>query len=221
MLKWIVLGLVVIALVSIVTVTIYVEREAPFHKEELARGTSGKVLILYHPSRDAQFSDELTVALARGFEDAKLSVERRTMTGSTPATAEEFDAIAVVSNTFYGQPDWPTTRYLKRARFEGIPTIGIMAGSGSTERAQVELTDGLRSAGADLRGVHSLWIARPNDPARQGEDNRRVAGSMARKFAFELGQQVAAQRPNVGAQQVGVGMVPPVASNAPSQPANR
>jgi hypothetical protein len=200
MLKWILIGLVVAVLVSVLAVTIYVEREAPYRSEVLARGASGKALILYHPSRDAQFSEELTEAMARGFEDAKMTVERRTMTAETPARPEGFDVIAVVSNTFYAQPDWPTDRYLKRADLKGIPTLGIMAGAGSTERAEATLTKALTRTGADLRGVYSLWISRPNDPARQEEDNRKVAASMARQFAFELGRQAAAQpKPDTGA----------------------
>lgn len=190
MLKWVILGLVLTMLISLVAVTIYVEREAPYSSEVLAPGEAGKALIFYHPSRDAQFSDELSLALARGFEDAKLGVERRTMTSATPPTVQGFDVVAVVSNTFYGQPDWPTMRYLKRADFKGIPIIGIIAGSGATGRAQTALTEALGRTGADLRGVHPLWIARPNDPARPDEDNRQVAASMARKFAFELGRQV-------------------------------
>ncbi len=193
MLKWILIGLVVTVLVSLVAVTIYVEREAPYRSEVLTRGTSGRALILYHPSRDAQFSEELTEAIARGFEDAKMTAERRTMTAATPVRPEGFDVIAVVSNTFFAQPDWPTERYLKRADFKGIPTLGIMAGAGSTERAELTLSRALSDTGADLRGVHSLWIARPNDLARHDEDNRKVAASRARELAFELGRQAAAQ----------------------------
>jgi len=192
--KWIILAIVMITLLGIIAITVFVEREAPYHSEKLARGGTGKALILYHPSRDAQFADELTLALAQGFEDAKLAVERRTMTRGTPAGAAGFDVIAVVSNTFYAQPDWPTRRYLKRARFQGIPAIGIIAGSGRTKNAQTVFTEALAHTGAELRGIHPLWIARPNDPARVNEDNRLVAASMARKLAFDLGRQVTAER---------------------------
>lgn len=147
-------------------------------------------MILYHPSRDARFSDELTEALARGFEDAQFSVERWTMTGETPARPEGFEVTAVVSNTFYAQPDWPTGRYLKRADLKGVPVIAIMAGAGSTERAQQKLTDALKAAGADLRGVQPLWISRPNDPTRQNEDNRAVARSIAHRMASDIGTKV-------------------------------
>lgn len=219
MIKWILLGLAAIALVSVVAVTFHVEREAPYSSEVLARGASGRALVLYHPSRDAHFSDELSLALARGFEDAKLTVERRTMTGSTPATADEFAVIVVVSNTFYGQPDWPTKRYLKRARFEGIPTIGIMAGAGSTQRAQAILAEALQGTGADLRAVHSLWTLRPNDPARPDGNNRQIAANMARKFAFELGQQVTAAKTAMPA--VPLKMVVPVDREQPAPRAPR
>lgn len=190
MLKWIILGLIGIALVSLVAVTLWVEREAPYRSEIVAKGEAGKALILYHPSRDAQFSDDLSLAMARGFGDAGMMVERRTMTSATPAKPEQVDAIAVVSNTFYFQPDWPTMRYLKRVDFKGIPVIAIMAGGGSTDRAQAKLTTALKAAGADLRGIRPLWTSRPNDPARLAEDNRKIAEEHARKFAFDLASKL-------------------------------
>lgn len=179
-----------IGLVSVFVVTLYVQREAPFKQEALSAGGKGKALILYHPSRDAHFADDLTEAIARGFADAGLAVDRWTMTGGTPAKPEGYDVIAVVSNTFFWRPDWPTMRYLGRADFKNQPVIGIMAGAGSTVQSQAKLSEALRKTGADLRSVRSLWIARPNDPARLDDDNRVVAAGIARKLAEQLGRAI-------------------------------
>lgn len=191
--KWIVLGLVVIVIVAVVAITIYVEREAPFEQDRLAEGTAGKALILYHPSRDAHFADELTNSLARGFADRNLGVERWTMTGETPPHPEGFAVIAVVSNTFYQGPDWPTARYLARAEFKGTPVIAIMAGSGSTERAQLALGNAIDRTGARVLAVRSLWITRSNEPSQPTADNRQAAMMIARKLAGDAaGQAIAA-----------------------------
>ena len=191
--KWILLAVIVIAVIGMAAVTFYVEREAPFGKEALATGSRGKALILYHPSRDAHFSDDLTLALARGFEDAGFSVERWTMASDAPGRPEGYDVIAVVSNTFYMRPDWPTMRYLKRADLGGRPVVAIMAGAGSTEAASRKLGEALRRANAGPTQVRSLWISRPNDPARPGEDNRAVAGLIARQLAKEVGEAAVAR----------------------------
>jgi hypothetical protein len=190
MLKWIILAVVAIALIGAIAVTWYVQREAPFKQDKLVSAGREKALILYHPSRDAHFSDELTEALAQGFADTQFSVERWTMTGETPAQPQGFAVIAVVSNTFYARPDRPTMHYLERADFKSAPVIAIMAGAGSTDRAQGLMTDALKRSGADLRTVRSLWISRPNDEARMTEDNRAVARSIARKMASDVGAAV-------------------------------
>lgn len=196
--KWIVLGIVVIVIVAVVAITIYVEREAPFEQDRLAEGTAGKALILYHPSRDAHFSDELTNSLARGFADRNMAVERWTMTRKTLPRPEGFAVIAVVSNTFYQAPDWPTTRYLARAEFRDIPVIAIMAGSGSTDRAQLTLGNAIERTGARVLAVRSLWIMRPNEPGQPTADNRQAAMMIARQLAADAaGQAVAANHAKV------------------------
>ncbi len=186
MIKWIILGLIAVAVISLIGVMIWVEREAPDQSEILARGNKGKALILYHPSRDAHFSDDLTVAMAHGFRDAGMATERRTMTSTTPAKPQGFTVVAVVSNTFFFRPDWPTMRYLERADLQGIPVIAIMAGGGSTTQSQTKLYKALKHANADLQGVKSLWTSRPNDPTKPADNNRKVAEDIARKFAFDL-----------------------------------
>lgn len=200
MFRSVILGLIGILLISAVAVTFWVEREAPDQSEIVATGGKGKALILYHPSRDAQFSDDLSMAMARGFGDAGMMVERRTMTKTTSAKPEQVDVIGVVSNTYYAAPDLPTTRYLKRADFTGKPVIAIIAGAGSTDEAQAKLTAAIKATGADLRSVRPLWTSRPNDPAAPSGDNRKIAEEQARKFAFDLASElVTAKKQSVAA----------------------
>ncbi len=193
MLKWIILALIISVLIGTLAVTIFVQREAPFRSDSLGAKGVKRALILYHPSRDAQFSDDLTLAIARGFEDAGLSVDRQTMTKDTPVKPRNYAIIAIVSNTFFWQPDWPTMRYLNRSDLNGVPTIGIMAGGGATERARQKLIKALVRSGADLRDTRSLWVSKPNDDMRLHENNRAVAGDIARSFAFNAARRVIAQ----------------------------
>lgn len=189
---WLRLVLVVVAaaLIGALAVTWYVQKEAPLRQETLAAKGRARALILYHPSRDAHFSDELTEALAQGFADKQISVVRWTMTEETPARPQGFAVVAVVSNTFYSRPDRPTMQYLERADLNDIPVIAIMAGAGSTARAQSILADALSRTGADLREVRSLWTYRPNDETRTTENNRAVARSIARELARKMGAEV-------------------------------
>lgn len=174
-----------------VAVTIWVERKVNFRHEALAPQGRQKALVLYHPSRDAEFSDELSLAVADGLKDAGLAVDRETMTGDTPARPQGYAVVAVVSNTFWATPDWPSRRYLRRADLRGLSVVGLICGAGSTDRSQRKLADALRMTGANVLGTQHFWISRPNDEARMKEPNRRVAQEMARRFGLETGQTVA------------------------------
>lgn len=185
--KWVILSLVAIALIGIAAVTLWVEREAEFRKERLSTQGRAKALILYHPSRDAHFSDDLTMALARGFQEDDLTVERWTMTSETPPDPSGFVVVAVVSNTFYGAPDWPTRAYLKRASLTDQPVIAIMAGSGTTQRAHISLAKALEVTGAHLLEIRSLWTTRPNDPTQASGNNRQIAMDIAQAMARRAG----------------------------------
>lgn len=184
--KWIVLGIIIIAIAAVAGITLFVEWEAPFRSERLVKRGSHKALILYHPSRDAHFSEELTLALAQGFEGNGLSVERWTMSRAAPARPVGFDIIAVVTNTFFGHPDWPTMRYLKRADFKNVPVIAIVAGGGGTERARRTIEKVLDKTGGDVREIRELWISRPNELGKTGvhaDTNRALAAAIAQNTA--------------------------------------
>lgn len=179
--------LFVVALV----VTLIVELEADYVHEDLGRPGIARALVLYHPSRDARFSDDLSLAVARGFQRAGMAVGRATLTSETPERPEGYTIIAVVSNTYYWTPDLPTLRYLKRARLDETPVIGLMGGAGSTNRSQRVLDEALRRTGARSVETRSFWLWRPNEEARTDEPNRSVAIELAESFGFESG--IAAQ----------------------------
>jgi hypothetical protein len=168
-----------------VALTVVVERETTYKLEHLSEDGSRRALVLYHPSREAKFSDDLSLAIAAGLHAAGFTVDRATITGQTPARPEGYDFLAVVSNTYNWAPDWPTTRYLKRARLRGIAAVGVIGGAGSTERSERILGEALRGTGADVFGTHSFWLWRPNDKTRLDEPNRKVGLEMARRFAAD------------------------------------
>lgn len=190
MVKWIILAGLAALILGFVGLTMWVETEAPFRKERLATGTLGKALILYHPSRDAHFSEDLTRALARGFEEDGLKVERWTMTRRTPAKPEGFAIIALVSNTFFRAPDWPTQRYLERARFENQKLLVILGGGGNTKRAEIALLQAVERTGADPIALRSLWTSRPNQPGAAATINRALALEIAQGMAIEAGAEI-------------------------------
>ena len=180
--------IVAVLLVAAFGVTAYVEAEADYRLEAISSADSPKVLVLYHPSRDAHFSDEISLAVAEGFRDAGLAVDRATITGKTPATPQGYALVAVVSNTFWFTPDLPTSRYLGRARLQGLRTVGLMCGTGSTGRSERKLRAALEKAGAIVVTTRSYWVSRPNDEKRTDQPNREVARQMARALGLEVGQ---------------------------------
>lgn len=184
------LALAAVLLSGLVALTVWVESETEFRLEALSNQGAQKALVLFHPSRDARFSDDLSIAVARGLTDAGFAVDRATMTGSTPARWPQYRLIAIVTNTYWWTPDRPTSRYLARARFAGVPLMGLIGGAGATGRSQRRFETELKSTGGMLLGVRSYWILRPNDETRLQEPNRALAIQMARQFAFDCGRRV-------------------------------
>jgi hypothetical protein len=181
----------VFLLAAAIGVTAYVENEADYRLETISGTGSPRVLVLYHPSRDAKFSDEVSLAVAAGFRDAGLAVDRATLTGKTPASPQGYALVAVVSNTYWFTPDLPTHRYLGRVRLQGLGAIGLMCGAGSTGRSERKLRAALENAGARVVTTRSYWVFRPNDEKRVNQPNREVARDMAHKLGLEIGQTLA------------------------------
>jgi hypothetical protein len=108
------LGLAVLAL------SLIVELDGPHRTETLGSDNRrGKALVLYHPSRDAHFRDDLSEAFAQRLVAAGFQVDRATLTAATPSSPTGYDVVAVVANTYYWTPDLPTLRFLKRTQFQG------------------------------------------------------------------------------------------------------
>ena len=175
------------ALGGFAMVTLVVEQEADYTLQSLGGEGEPKALILYHPSRDAHFTDELSLAVAEGLKAAGYAVDRATLTGTTPDQPKGYRLLVVVSNTYFWTPDLPTLRYLKRARLDRLPTVGVIAGAGATGRSQRVLERSLSDSGAAVIAMRSLWIARPNDEHRPTEPNREVALQLARQLGFSTG----------------------------------
>ena len=187
-----VLALTLAAALAIVSVIVEVEGE--YRHELLGGGGKGRALVLFHPSRDAHFSDDLSLAFSEGLREAGFAVERATLTSETPSRPEGYVLIGVVSNTYYWTPDLPTLRYLKRARLEGVAVVGLIGGAGSTGRSERVLHEALRRTGARVIQTRSFWLWRPNDESRGSESNRHVALQMAKQLGTESAHVVLAGR---------------------------
>jgi hypothetical protein len=186
------IGLVLLPLMVLAAVSVWVEMEAADRHEALGGQGPQKALVLYHPSRDAHFSDDLSAAFADGLKASGLAVERATLNSNTPAAPQGYALIAVVSNTYYARPDLPTLHYLERARLDGTAVIGLIGGLGSTDAAQRRFDQALRRTGARVLDTRSYWIWRPNDPAAAGEPNRAVATRLAREWGAQSGRALRA-----------------------------
>jgi hypothetical protein len=175
-------------LCALAAVSLGVELEAGDRHELLGGAGPAKALVLYHPSRDADFSDDLSLAFCEGLKDAGFAVERATLTAQTPAQPTGYALVAVVSNTYFGAPDLPTLHYLERARLPEVPVVGLIGGLGSTDRALRLFDQALRRTGARVLQARAYWIWRPNDEAAPHASNRAVALDLARRSALEHGR---------------------------------
>lgn len=183
---WFALGC--LFLIGLVYVSVLVQIEGEPRQEQLGGDGPRKALVLFHPSRDAHFSEDLSWAVVQGLKAAGFAVERATITGKTPTRPQGYALIVVVSNTYYWAPDLPTLRYLERARLEGVALLGLIGGSGSTDRSRRLLDEALRRTGGNVLATRSFWLLRPNDERRLTEPNRDVAVQMAHQFAAEAAQ---------------------------------
>jgi len=186
MMHWRVGAWVGVAVAAVAALAFAVEREAPYRRQALGGAGPGHALVLYHPSRESHFSDELSMAFAQGLQASGLMVERATLTADTPAPGGDWTLVAVVSNTYFSTPDLPTLHYLARVRLDGVPTVGLIGGWGATARSQRLLDEALRASGARVLGVHAYWLWRPNAAASTASE-RDVAVELARRFGLELG----------------------------------
>jgi hypothetical protein len=188
--KKIALAVGVLLLAGLAVVSVVVELEADYTLQDLGGDGKARALILFHPSRDAHFSDDLSMSLADGLKTAGFAVDLATLTRETPATPRGYALIAVVSNTYYWTPDLPTLHYLERAQLNDIPVVGVIGGAGSTARSQRILDEALRRTGAKVIGTRSFWLWRPNDENRMSEPNRDVALQLAKQFGMDSARTV-------------------------------
>lgn len=184
------LAIAFVLVLAVAVVAVVVEREGPSTVETVSSSGTLKALILYHPSRDARFSDDLSLALARGLVTAGFAVDRATVTAETPARPAGYALIGIVSNTYFWTPDLPTTRYLRRARLQGIPVVGVVGGAGATGRSERVLRQSLAATGATVLSTQSFWLLRPNDESRSKEPNRQVAIDGAKQLGIATGTRI-------------------------------
>ena len=194
-------------LAGIAVLSVAVQSESIYTLRNLGGEGQGRALVLFHPSRDAHFTDDLSMAFSDGLKDAGLAVDLATLTASTPGDPSPGDPtpgdptpgdlkryalIGVVSNTYYWTPDLPTLRYLGRAKLDSSLVVGLMCGAGSTTRSESILKEALRKTGARRVETRSFWLWRPNDRNRMSEPNRDVALRRARQLGAEMGRTVLA-----------------------------
>ena len=187
-----------------VLVTLVVETEVADEREIVGGAGPARAVVLYHPSRDAHFSDDLSQTIAATLAAAGYSVERATLTHATPASWPGVTLLVVVSNTYWWTPDVPTLRYLARARLRGIAAVGIIGGAGSTDRSRRMLETALHRTGAKVLGAQAYWLLRPNDESRFEEPNRAVALQMARDWVLRTAPAALRVAPGQDPESVGI-----------------
>jgi hypothetical protein len=182
-------ALIALVVLAAIVVSVIVERESAYALRTLSADGRARALVLYHPSRDAHFADDLALAVAHGLQSAGFAVDLATLTSSTPAP-QGYALVVVVSNTYYWTPDLPTLHFLARAKLNGIALLGVIGGAGSTGHSERVLEQALRRTGGNVIDTRSFWLWKPNDESRLEEPNRDVAMQMATQLGANVGQRV-------------------------------
>lgn len=178
-------------LVFAAAATIFVERESEYLSEILNDTGELNALVLYHPSRDAGFTDELSSGVAAGLASAGFAVQRHTVTRNTPVPSSDINLVVFICNTYWWSPDLPTLRYLKRVNLKDTDVVGIVGGAGSTTRAARLFQTALMKAGANVLTVQEYWLYRPNDDTNlTGGDNRVIAVNEANALGASISKLI-------------------------------
>jgi hypothetical protein len=126
-------------------------------------GGNKTALVLYHPGLSS-FSHDVSYAFADGLMSTGWRVELATPSIQAPIELSKYSLLVLASNTYGFNPDKPTVRHLERiGNLEGIETVLITLGAGSTEQSQESLENLVEDSNGIIIKSLTLYSMAPNE----------------------------------------------------------
>ena len=126
-------------------------------------GATGTAFVAYHAGLSS-FQKDATFAFVRGLVSNGWQCDVTTASLEAPADLGGYDLLVLGAPTYAFKPANPIKRYLKLVGdLGGLPTVLLVTGAGSTERAASVLTDYVAEANGTTIELLELWQAAPNE----------------------------------------------------------
>lgn len=163
------------------------KQKVKFIKSEVLEKTA---LLVYNPDPIYNLDEQVCESFANGLMKEGFSSKIATIDYAEKDSAE-YDLYVFCANTYNWAPDWSIMNFIKTHKnLEGKNVVGIMLGSGSTQRAERILKETIEARNCNLIDCGSLWLMRPNDVNRMEENNSKVAVDLSYKWGKKIVNQL-------------------------------
>ena len=138
-------------------------------------GATGAAFVAYHAGL-SNFQKGVTLAFVRGLVSNGWRCDVTTASREAPMDLSAYDLLVLGAPTYAFKPADPIRRYLKLVGdLGGLPTVLLVTGAGTTERAASVLADTVTEANGTTIEVLELWQAAPNEEVHGLSDAAEIA----------------------------------------------
>jgi len=138
-------------------------------------GATGTAFVAYHAGLSS-FQKDVTFAFVRGLVSNDWQCDVTTASLEAPADLSGYDLLVLGAPTYAFKPANPIKRYLKLVGdLGGLPTVLLVTGAGSTERAAAAFADYVAEANGTTIELLELWQAAPNEEIHGISDAIEIA----------------------------------------------
>ena len=138
-------------------------------------GATGTAFVAYHAGLSS-FQEDVTSAFVRGLVSSDWRCDVTTASREAPADLSGYDLFVLGAPTYAFKPARPVTQYLERVGdLGGLPTVLLVTGAGTTERAASALADTVTEANGIPIEVLELWQAASNEEIYGTSDAIEIA----------------------------------------------
>lgn len=170
-----------------ILLTLWAETKGTSKRWETGNATSlRKALIIYDPDPFYNLDEQVCRSFGQSLAEHNISVTIATVAAMGDIPAANFDLYVFCANTYNWRPDWAISGFIKKQSLKDKAVVAITLGAGSTAASQRALQRIINKKEARLLASRSFWLLKPNDEARQKENNVAVAVDMVNMWAAEI-----------------------------------
>ena len=138
-------------------------------------GASGVAFVIYHPGL-TDFQKDVTFAFVQGLVSNDWRCDVTTASREAPTDLSGYQLLVLGAPTYAFKPAGPISRYIESAGdLDGLPTVIVLTGAGTTERSASLLADSVAEANGTLIEVLELWQIAPNEETHGSSDAMAIA----------------------------------------------